>query len=353
MLHNFPTEFRSELRELTFVRVLEYFEGDILSEYKAARGNGLYLEKWCDREGQINRWLVVRSDHRALAEYLAGKISMYTLMTCGSDGGGFIVDRQNGTNISVFAIRLNNLPPKYMPDEDAFHDEELRPVWAKTPQSFLVGDNWDAEMFAKVEKKYLEVASFTYFSKFSPSKKLPPSILSYYYDGGFAVGTAYRTMRGSVPRESRVNSVGVFASSPGVLTLEAPAMIANHIAATLSQLKNHGQVFKQLHQWSRLKPVAFERVPENAFDDLETLCTCLDIDMDSLFPDPTEFNPNPKTDKKSILAAGKLIASHWKRLWNVLKPGNGVEFISVNTIVDDAEVPEEVFTVEDDDPDTN
>lgn len=331
------------------MRVLEYFEGDILSQYKATNGNGLYLEKWCDRHENTTRWLVVRSDHRSLAEYLAKKISMFTLLTNSSDGGGFIVDRVNGVNTSVYAVRLENLPNLYMPLEDAFHDEELRPNWAMVPQSFLVSENWDAELFARAEKKYREVAAFAYFANFSPAKKLPSTILSYYYDGGFAVSTAYRQMRGSVPARSRVASVGVLASSPGVLTLEAPAEIANHIVDTLSDLKNHGEIFKQLHQWSRLKPEAFERVPESALDDIRSLCGCLNINVDALFPATTDLLPNPQEDKRAILFAGKLIASYWTRLWNVVKPGIGVDFISANTAIEDDEVPEEIFTSEDDD----
>ncbi len=272
---------------------------------------------------------------------------MLELLTCASDGGGYIVDRNGSINESVFAVRLKKLPKMYLPLAEAKHDESLRPHWKTKPQSFLVGTDWNAELFATIEKKYLEVSAFGYFSQPGTARKVPNSILRYDYDGGFPVAKAFKKMRDNIPKNQRVSSAQVHASSPGILNLEAPTEIADHVANVLAKLKDNIENFKVLHSWSKLKPLNINSLPPSAFDDLADLCNGLLVDIDSIFPAPTSELPDPKSDAQSILTAGKLVAAHWTRLWKVLKPKSGVEFISVETRVEDSDVPIEAHHEED------
>src|SRR5262249_14769258 len=139
-------------RPLVFVRDLEEFDGPILSEYKTEDGS-LYLEKWCDRDEDhgLIRTMVVRTERRPLAEYLASRISMYDLLVGPSDGVGFIMDRHAADVHRISVALLADLPPMYLPQHNAFHDMALRPPWDTWPQSFLLDEDWDAKLLAKSE----------------------------------------------------------------------------------------------------------------------------------------------------------------------------------------------------------
>ncbi len=111
---------------LTHVRVLEEFEGPILSELRGDDGT-VYIEKLCAfHEGAI-RSIVVRSDQCSIAEYLARRITMMDLITKPNDDIGFIFDRVGKTVRSVQLVRVSALPTEYLPDPMAKHDESLRP----------------------------------------------------------------------------------------------------------------------------------------------------------------------------------------------------------------------------------
>src|SRR5262245_49164567 len=121
-------------RRLQFVRTLEAFEGPILSEYRAAYGGAVYVEKWCARAHGVSRFLVVRSEERAIAEFLGGRLSMLKLLIERSDGFGFLVDQSQGETVSVSIVPIDILPKPYLPKPTRFHDESLRPEWGVVPQ---------------------------------------------------------------------------------------------------------------------------------------------------------------------------------------------------------------------------
>src|ERR1051326_1319359 len=113
---------------LTLVRHLEAYDGPILSEY-SGKNSAVYIEKWCEREGNVSRYLLVRSNQRSIAEFLGNKLSMLQLLKDESDGVGFVIDRQNGDINGVHVAPLSRLPRKYFPTRDRMHDEDLRPAW--------------------------------------------------------------------------------------------------------------------------------------------------------------------------------------------------------------------------------
>lgn len=131
------------LPTLHHIHDLEAFEGPILSEYRSDAGN-VYVEKWCamvEKEGVKvgGRWLVVRVNAHAIADYVAKKITMLELLVGASDDVGFLVDRVNNvkkepiidqvvtTTERVQAVRVSSLPASYLPKPTARHDDSLRP----------------------------------------------------------------------------------------------------------------------------------------------------------------------------------------------------------------------------------
>lgn len=305
-------------RLLKLTRVIEYYEVEILAEYKAAERSGLYLKKWCASDGAINRFLIVRADQRAVAEYLANRISMLNLLTIQSDGIGFIEDQEKDVVNAVYMVSLCDLPKIYLPKATAFHDSSLRPEWEIVPQNFLF-DHWDGKLLAEIEKRYLDVFGFSHFVQPGKGRKLPQGILDYDYDGGYSTMHAYNRIRDSVPVEERAKTGHVSASSPGVLTIDAPRSVANQIAYALGAVAKCKNAYNAVQDWSRLTPDKADSVPSSAKDDVARLCNALGVDMDVILPQKV-------ADKSSLLVAGKLIASYWRRL-SALRETDAAEFL--------------------------
>ncbi len=310
---------------LEIARVIEEYEGPILSEYRTTDGRGIrYIEKWCTRAGDTDRWLLVRTEQRAVAEYLGRRISMLSLIQGPSDGIGFIVDRRGDVVVAVFLVHLAELPPVYLPRESAYHDESLRPEWPTTPQSFLFGSGWDARAIAGIERRYHDVTAFSHFTEVGSNRSLPAGILGYRMDRGFPIAGAFNRIRALIPRSSRAQSAGLSAASPGVFTLEAPTQMATRLLHTLASLDGARDAYEALYSWSKIPPKALDRMPDagDAVRDLQSLCDKLAVDRTAILPPPAQSDP------EAVLTAGKMIAAYYRRLWELVST-DGIEFLGV------------------------
>ena len=117
----------SFLPKLSFSRELEGFEGPFLSEYRAVYGDGIFLEKYCTEHEGVRRWLIVRTERRALKAYLDKQLPLDYLLTVTSGGLGFIVDRKGDEEVARYLVALSELPEGYLCKVNVFHDETLRP----------------------------------------------------------------------------------------------------------------------------------------------------------------------------------------------------------------------------------
>jgi hypothetical protein len=335
-------QFNSPIKKppsLTFVRDLEEYDGPILSEY--SNNSKRYLEKWCSRDKATNimRTLVVRTEQRAIAEYLDERISMLELLTTSSDDCGFILDKKecDESIVASFLVSLSDLPSKYLPSPTAMHNKALRPQWDMVPHSFLIGSNWNANKVAVAERQYMEVFGFSFFTQPGKKRQIPAETLTYHFDGGFPIVHAFNKLRASIPKDDRAKSVGVSANSPGVFTIEAPAESAEHLEAALRAVEGSAKSYAHVYAWSRLKPTAFEKInPISDVPALQKLCNNLNVDCDILLPPGSGWN------KKAILYAGKLIAAYYRRLRFFLHPTADLEFIGVKLNAEAGNMPEEL-----------
>lgn len=326
MLPELGTQIDKLTRRLRFVRDLEVFDGPILSEYHA-EGGGTYLEKWCARSGELVRSLIVRTEQRATAEYLGGRISMRTLLIDTSDGIGFIVDRSPAGIHRIAMVNVASLPENYLPSVTAMHDESLRPNWEREPQNFLVGEEWDAGLLAKIERLYIQTFAMSFLATPGTGRRLPDEVFKYRYDRGFPVARAFEKMRGSVPRVDRARSVGVSAQSPGVLTIDAPAATAAVVMGGIRRLRHAASAYQELYRWSRLKPEDMESMPVEASEDVHRVCVLLGLATEALISGwapkvhPTEY------DRKQVFAAGKLTAAYYRKLLKLVRAESGIEYL--------------------------
>lgn len=323
MLPRFGSKLGGGLpRRLTFVRDLEEFEGGaILSEYKAT-GGAIYVEKFCARDGTDARFMIVRSDQRSVAEFLAGKVTMLALLKEYSDGIGFLIDRCNGDDVAAYIAPLADLPKSYFPIPTRYHDETLRPHWDVVPESYLLDDEWDAKTFAVIERHYLNAAAFAYHTKPGTNRRFPTGVLRIDFDGGYSVMHAFNAIRETVPPDAQSRSGQISASSPGVLTIDSPAETADRLLTGLRALTRSAVLYRAVHEWSRLSPDNAKDVPTVARENVEKLCAALDVDPAKLYPDHYDAN----REKDVVLVAGKLIAAYYRVLLRVVHPVQGAEF---------------------------
>lgn len=320
-------------REVALVRELESFEGPILSEYRAVRGSAQYIEKWCARSEGVNRILLVRTDQRAIAEYLGKRRTLFSLLTEPSDGVGYVVDRRQGETVAVYGVYLDELPAGYLPKPTVYHDEDLRPEWDTVPQSYLIGDNWDARLFSDIERINLNVSGFAHFTQPNTDRTLPGGLLNIYYDGGYPIMHVYNGIRANLPETARPKAAAVAAASPGVFTLDTPTGTADMIRRALQGLPRCTAAVEAVHAWSRFRPEAAQRVPSTARESLHRLCSLLNVRVDAILPPTT----NADQEKDALLVAGKLIISYYRMLWRLVEPNDRAEYLGAKVEMEDSD----------------
>lgn len=55
---------------------------------------------------------------------------------------------------------------------------------------------------------------------------------------------------------------------------------------------------------------------------INNLCGRLGVDAHTILP------PDKESDPAAVLVAGKLISAYYRRLWMIIDPGKGAEFLS-------------------------
>jgi hypothetical protein len=322
---------------LTHERDIEAHEGPILSELRSP-GGALFVEKWCACQGDVVRTLVVRSDQRALAEYLVGRTALIELLTKPNNDVGFLVDRSVKEPRRVQLVQVSSLPSEYLPKPGAKHDVTMRPDWTTTPQTFLLDTEWDAKLLSDLEKLYLTVYAVNFFTAPENDASPPPAMQSYVLNGGYSYWRLFDLLRRSVPKSEKARSVGVAAASPGVLTIAAPTEAAGRIAAAMSSVArpNTVKAYRTLHDWSRIHESKAASVPSAAVENLRRLSALLGVDCAKLLPET--HTP------QHVLRAGKIIAAYYRRLWRLLEPQwEGVEFLAPGVVRGDKDAPTSVY----------
>jgi hypothetical protein len=207
-------------------------------------------------------------------------------------------------------------------------DESLRPAWAHTVQSFLLGDDWSGEVISAIEKNYIDVSAFLYCTT-SPVAEamLPRVVLGYDYRGGFPVASAFKVLRAQVPHSYRSRTVGVAAMSPGILSIDARTEIAVTILESIAALEGAKPYYELVQAWAKQDPAKEPEIPKDAETHIRLLARALRVNPDRLLL--------PDAD---IHAVGKLLASYFRKLLRLARPPGEAEFLGVGPNV----VPTEV-----------
>jgi hypothetical protein len=344
-MHNPGTLFDS-VPEFEFVRDLEQFEGPILTELRI-KGGARFVEKWCDLDGDLVRTLVVRSDQRSIAEYLAGRKSLFDLLVGPSADVGLLLDRRLGETAAGHLVQVSKLPPEYLPSAGAMHDPTLRPRWRTETQVFLLDQTWDAKLLSQLERNYQQVFAFCYFThEDQDTATVPVTPLTYVYDSGYSYWRAFDSLYRRLPANDQPRAVGVEAASPGSLSIAAPAEAARRVneAVEAAAADSTVKAYEALHGWSRLKHDKASHTPKTAATDLKQLCRTLSVDEERLFAGQETLD---LADSQQLLVAGKLVAAYYRRLWGLISPEGGAEYLLPGAVTRAVTAPTSIYEYDD------
>jgi hypothetical protein len=98
-----------------------HYEGPLLSLFhNTAKENHIFC--WCDTDGMVNRWLLLRVAQESLDGYLQGDLSLYQLLTNPSDDFVYVVDIDDDDHYQqVYRISITDLPGDYLPEKESYY----------------------------------------------------------------------------------------------------------------------------------------------------------------------------------------------------------------------------------------
>jgi hypothetical protein len=107
------------------VRIVDVvnFEGPLLTLFEHKENKHIYLLDWVDRNTEVNRWLLYKSNAVVLDKFVKGSISHYDLFMS-EETNSYVVDidtQLNWRNSSM--VEKKNLPINYLPKKDVFFEE--------------------------------------------------------------------------------------------------------------------------------------------------------------------------------------------------------------------------------------
>jgi hypothetical protein len=121
----------------TYVRCLEEYEGDLLTEIRV--GDDVYVEKWCDMDDRFSRTMAAKSSAADIEAYLKGELTLYALLTNHSNGVYFLIDGGLAKEwepdddwddryvYRAISIKHEDVPNTYWPDISAKYEPALAP----------------------------------------------------------------------------------------------------------------------------------------------------------------------------------------------------------------------------------
>lgn len=103
--------------KLNYVRTLEFFEGDLLTEMADENGQ-VFLKKWADRD----TWVITPASSMNIYNYMLGGLSLFDLMF--SNKTEVLIYNDKTQEFVVTPILC--VPRSYLCSEEAYHDTDLR-----------------------------------------------------------------------------------------------------------------------------------------------------------------------------------------------------------------------------------
>ena len=217
---------------LTFVRDIEEFDGPLVSEFRSSTGE-TFLYAWCDCEEDVNRWVVVRTPHQVIFEYLVGRIPLRKVIYECKDRFVYVVDLgHDASPTSSWYVSIPNLPDEYLPTAESFR--RLDSAIEEGFQDVYVGADWGYEDVSAYPRRYLQTYAFhaAFGHGADPSARSP---IRYRLTKGWIFNTLYENMRSHIAPSKTAKLEAVSVASPGYLRFSVDQAIATGIRLSLAR----------------------------------------------------------------------------------------------------------------------
>ncbi|GAB7540993.1 hypothetical protein [Cupriavidus sp. 8B] len=236
----------------SYICDLLYLEGPILSLFRDAKQNWLYL--WCDTDGETSeRWLVFSVTRAALIGYFEKREALIDVLRCSSNI--LILDKtakenfdENGDSQGFSVYRtlktVDDLHPltAYLPEPDSFFDESLAPDISlarelnPTPFDVPIDGRWFVSDLDKFSKVYSQLYAFFYCTKPRFVTNIGERIKRYLsapWRGGYSRVNLFEALQGSVPSLHDLEIKHIKYASPGEIRIEALRSVGDSIAGVI------------------------------------------------------------------------------------------------------------------------
>lgn len=241
----------------SYICDLLYLEGPVLSLFRDAKQNWLYL--WCDTDGEATeRWLVFSVSRPELIDYLEKREPLLGLLQCSPhtlllDKSTREIFDQNGISQGFSIHRslrtVRDLEPlvEYLPEPDSFFDESLAPDISlarelnPTPFDVPIDGRWFISDLDRFSKVYSQLYAFFYCTKPRFVTNIGERLRRYLsspWTGGYSRVNLFEALQGSVPSLHDLEIKHIQYASPGEIRIEALKSVGDSIAQIINRYLN-------------------------------------------------------------------------------------------------------------------
>jgi hypothetical protein len=229
----------------SYICDLIYFDGPLLSLYRAARQDWLYL--WAENDGpDRERWLVFPVDRTSLVGYLRRDVSLRELFLSHNQvhvlglrrarevGQGAATTHRTGRRVALAEVI------QYAPTEDSLFEEDLTPdisiARQIAPERFNVpiAGEWFLPDIGTFSRRYSRIYSFLYCTRPQFVSNLSTRVSRYLrqpWTGGYSRVNFFDALHQQIPSIHDMRVTGYDYHSPGDIEIEALSAVGRDVAA--------------------------------------------------------------------------------------------------------------------------
>lgn len=246
----------------TWVKDIQFFEVSLTAEYKTDK-NESYVFHWCDCEGDVNRWLAVRTSKRALYALTSGVIEMRDFFENYSlDSNVLILDLEPDDNVNLAKlVHISEIAEDYLPESGEFIDPEFIPRnSSKNEYMVLIDHEWEQYDFHFFTRKFMD--AYAMIAQYAKAVKRNPSqnwqhlrrMTDAPWIGGGSSNGFYSDLRSQFGSEIGLNAIHY--ASPGYLKFKAKrevgVKVKENLDLYLSSRQDIDRHFRKIETFIRI-----------------------------------------------------------------------------------------------------
>jgi flagellin-specific chaperone FliS len=283
---------KREIENHTWICDLQYFEGPLVSLFKASqREDFVYL--WVDSDEYSNRWMAFSVKRSDLINYKNKDKTLKQIID--EKRHVYLVDINGEGDVKqAFWIKTDELSIDYMPAVDSHFCAELCQDQGalEIPSNFSIqiDSEWYFDDFSELERKFSQVYSFIYsLIKLNTGSvnKMQAVYKQFPWKGGFSSVNFFEQIRTAIPSYHEVRVSKLQYASPGAITLTLDSKVAQRASALIEAcfrnellVKSYKNSVKLLTDYKILSsPELYDTLDENAKKEISSALGDLQTQM--------------------------------------------------------------------------